>query len=191
MDSKDVQSFLKELEDLALECGERLGQVCSLKDLEEFRVEFLGRKGRLAQAMLALPGMSAQDKPAAGRKANEVKTALTKLIGERERELAAAEAGAGLSRFDPTQPVRLHTRQGSLPTWPLPPQSTQEMSTSALGSVKGKKLGRKRTLVFAPKMARTKAVSVPRRSAMLTLRSARSPSIWWNMGVWVRSESRR
>ncbi len=113
MDSKDVQSFLKELEDLALECGERLGQVCSLKDLEEFRVEFLGRKGRLAQAMLALPGMSAQDKPAAGRKANEVKTALTKLIGERERELAAAEAGAGLSRFDPTLPGR-RPQQGSL-----------------------------------------------------------------------------
>jgi phenylalanyl-tRNA synthetase alpha chain len=113
VDSKDVQSFLKELEDLALECGERLGQVCSLKDLEEFRVEFLGRKGRLAQAMLALPGMSAQDKPAAGRKANEVKTALTKLIGERERELAAAEAGAGLSRFDPTLPGR-RPQQGSL-----------------------------------------------------------------------------
>lgn len=110
---KDVQSFLKELEDLALECGERRGQVCSLKDLEEFRVEFLGRKGRLAQAMLVLPGMSAEDKPAAGRKANEVKTALTELIGERERELAAAEAGAGLSRFDPTLPGR-RPQQGSL-----------------------------------------------------------------------------
>lgn len=110
---KDVQSFLKELEDLAQECGERRGQVCSLKDLEDFRVEFLGRKGRLAQAMLVLPGMSAEDKPAAGRKANEVKTALTELIGERERELTAAEAGAGLSRFDPTLPGR-RPQQGSL-----------------------------------------------------------------------------
>ena len=110
---KDVQSFLKELEDLARECGERRGQVCSLKDLEEFRVEFLGRKGRLAQAMLVLSGMSAGDKPAAGRKANEVKTALTELIGEREHELAAAEAGAGLSRFDPTLPGR-RPQQGSL-----------------------------------------------------------------------------
>ena len=44
-----------------------------------------------------------------------------------------------------SQPVPLQTRQPSAPTEPRPPQITQPMSTSALGSVKGKKLGRKRT----------------------------------------------
>ena len=46
-----------------------------------------------------------------------------------------------------SQPVCLHTRQ------PLPPQSAQETSTSAEGSVKGKKDGRKRVRVSGPKNA--------------------------------------
>ena len=37
-----------------------------------------------------------------------------------------------------SHPVPEHTRQPALPIFPLPPQITQPMSTSALGSVKGK-----------------------------------------------------
>ena len=111
--AKDIRSFLESLDGLARACEERRGQVSSLKDLEELRVEFLGRKGRLAQCMLDLPGMSAADKPAAGRKANEIKAVLTEIIEGRERELAAAEAGAALSRFDPTLPGR-RPQQGSM-----------------------------------------------------------------------------
>ena len=44
-----------------------------------------------------------------------------------------------------SQPVCLQIRQ------PLPPHATQEKSYCTLGSVKGKKSGRKRTLTFPPK----------------------------------------
>ena len=46
------------------------------------------------------------------------------------------------------------------------------------GSVKGKKLGRKRTFVSPPNTARTKAVRVPRRWAMLMPCPTIKPSIW-------------
>ena len=57
--------------------------------------------------------------------------------------------------------------------------------------MKGKNDGRKRVRRSGPKNARTKASSVPFSSAMVTFRSTSSPSIWWNIGVCVASESAR
>ena len=102
----DLQSLLAELEALSRECSSRKGQVCSLKDLEDVRVEFLGRKGRLAQCMQALSALSAEAKPAAGKKANEVKAQLACLIEEWQRDFEAGEAGAREARFDAALPGR-------------------------------------------------------------------------------------
>lgn len=102
----DIKSFLEGLDGLTLECEARRGQACSLKDLESLRVEFLGRKGKLAEAMSALVQMGPADKPAAGKKANEVKNALSALLESRQAELEAAEAQDALAGFDPTLPGR-------------------------------------------------------------------------------------
>jgi len=77
-----------------------------LKELEELRIEFLGRKGRLAAIMTDLRALSNEDKPVAGKKANEVKTLLTDRLDARQSELERAEASEELSRFDPTLPGR-------------------------------------------------------------------------------------
>ena len=69
------------------------------------------------------------------------------------------------------QPVPLHTRQ------PFPRQLKQVRSTSALGSVKGKKLGRKRVAMSSPYRRLANASSVPRRSAMVMCSSITRPSI--------------
>ena len=45
--------------------------------------------------------------------------------------------------------------------------------------------------VSEPKKAFTNASSEPFSSAKLTSLSTSRPSTWWNMGVWVMSESRR
>ena len=64
--------------------------------------------------------------------------------------------------------------------------SAHHTSTSALGSVKGKKLGRNRIFAsragpsLAPKKAFANAVSMAFRSAKLTPSSTTSPSTWWN-----------
>ncbi|MDR3641010.1 MAG: phenylalanine--tRNA ligase subunit alpha [Humidesulfovibrio sp.] len=101
-----LKSFLEGLDGLTLECEARRGQACSLKDLESLRVEFLGRKGKLAGAMGALAQMGPEDKPAAGKKANEVKNALVALLESRQAELEALAAKDALSGFDPSLPGR-------------------------------------------------------------------------------------
>src|SRR5688572_22645677 len=72
-------------------------------------------------------------------------------------------------------------------TRPVPPHDPQLMSHSALGSVYGKKLGRKRTWRSSPKSSRTNANSVPFRSASETSSPTTNPSTCVNIGVWVRS----
>lgn len=109
----DAKSLLQELEGLVPECEARLDQASSLSDLEELRIEYLGRKGRLAKIMSGLPSLSKEDKPVAGKKANEVKTALTELIEGRQSQLERAAITESLSRFDPTMPGRT-PHKGSL-----------------------------------------------------------------------------
>ncbi|SDL05223.1 phenylalanyl-tRNA synthetase, alpha subunit [Maridesulfovibrio ferrireducens] len=109
----DAKSLLQELESLVPECKARLDQASSLSDLEELRIENLGRKGRLAKIMSGLPSLSSEDKPVAGKKANEVKTALTELIEGRQSQLERAAITESLSRFDPTMPGRT-PHKGSL-----------------------------------------------------------------------------
>nr|WP_319584551.1 phenylalanine--tRNA ligase subunit alpha [uncultured Pseudodesulfovibrio sp.] len=94
------------LDSLAQDCASRKGQACSLKELEELRIEFLGRKGKLAQIMGMLGKLDNSDKPEGGKKANEVKQAITAQLDAWEAELQAAEAGQALSRFDPSMPGR-------------------------------------------------------------------------------------
>jgi phenylalanyl-tRNA synthetase alpha chain len=108
-----LPSLLERLEGLVPECVERLGRASSFAALEEARVEYLGRKGRLAALMAELPGLTTGEKPQAGKTANEVKNALTAALDARQAELNRAEASAELSRFDPTLPGR-RPYQGSL-----------------------------------------------------------------------------
>ena len=68
---------------------------------------------------------------------------------------------------------------------------TQRISTSADGSVNGKKLGRKRSGFPSPNIIRQNSVSNPFRSAIVVLLSTANPSTWWNIGLWVTSESQR
>ncbi|WP_027180042.1 phenylalanine--tRNA ligase subunit alpha [Maridesulfovibrio bastinii] len=109
----DLRSLLQDLDSLVPDCEARLGQASSLSDLEEVRVEFLGRKGRLAKIMSGLPALSKEEKPAAGKKANEVKTALTEKIEDRQAAVERAAVLESLSRFDPTMPGR-KPQEGSL-----------------------------------------------------------------------------
>ena len=50
-------NLLHELESLAPDLEQGLAQACSLPDLEELRVVFLGRKGKLAGIMTRLPSL--------------------------------------------------------------------------------------------------------------------------------------
>jgi phenylalanyl-tRNA synthetase alpha chain len=93
-----------ELEGLVGECAARLDQALALEDLETIRVEYLGRKGRLAGLMGRLPGLDPDARREAGRAANTVKETLTGLYEARLAAFSRAAQDAALADFDPTVP---------------------------------------------------------------------------------------
>ena len=106
-------NLVAELESLASDLQKGLAQALSLAQAEELRVEFLGRKGRLAQVMAHMARLDPSERPAVGQKANEVKATLTHLLDAHVQQLAAAREAAELARFDPSLPGRAPW-QGSL-----------------------------------------------------------------------------
>ena len=100
-------NLLQELESLAPDLEQGLAQACSLPDLEELRVVFLGRKGKLAGIMTRLPSLPPEERPALGKVANEVKNRLTDLFESRKTALEEADRAEALAGFDPSLPGRL------------------------------------------------------------------------------------
>lgn len=97
-------ALVTELEGLVGECRARLDQALTLEELEDLRVAYLGRKGRLAGLMAQLPDLDADDRRAAGQAANAVKESLTGLYDSRRTALVSAARQASLANFDPTEP---------------------------------------------------------------------------------------
>lgn len=104
--TQELKSFLEGLESLASDCESKRGQARSLSDVEELRVEFLGRKGKLAAAMVDLRALGAEDKPEAGKKANEIKQRLSAIIEAAQSDLVREQTADALFKFDPTMPGR-------------------------------------------------------------------------------------
>lgn len=105
--------LVKDLESLEPELGSALAQAETEKDLEALRVEFLGRKGRLAQIMARLPKLTPQDRPAVGQAANKIKESLSSLFSARKAEMDARAEAELLQSFDPSMPGRSYW-EGSL-----------------------------------------------------------------------------
>ena len=101
-----VQEINSSLKSLIQEFKHVLDQASSLQDLEEARVAFLGRKGRLARIMSRLPELDPADRPEAGKTANEVKTELGRILESRKKELEKQAASDGDQSFDPSLPGR-------------------------------------------------------------------------------------
>ncbi len=107
------KELVQALENLTPVFREGLGGISLLQELEELRVEYLGRKGQLARIMSSLPELPPEDRPLAGQAANQVKSTLTALFEERKDAISRAGESASLSGFDPAMPGRAPW-QGSL-----------------------------------------------------------------------------
>lgn len=105
--------LLAALESLSTELAAALPGVASLDGLEALRVDFLGRKGRLAAIMAQLPKLSPEQRPEVGQKANAVKENLNRLLLDRKNDLEAAAENRLVADFDPSMPGRSFW-QGSL-----------------------------------------------------------------------------
>ena len=84
--------LIAQLRDLESEGERAIASAASADELEQLRVELLGRKGRLTGILRRLGELSAEERPRIGAEANRVKEALSQRLDE--RRAAAEEAPA-------------------------------------------------------------------------------------------------
>jgi phenylalanyl-tRNA synthetase alpha chain len=100
-----LADFLAELDELAATGSKAFEDAGDAAALEAARVEFLGAKsGRFKAAQKSLGGVPGPDKPAAGKRFNEVKVALESALQAAQERLAGSDAGEKADPFDPTIP---------------------------------------------------------------------------------------
>ncbi|MDO6564156.1 phenylalanine--tRNA ligase subunit alpha [Amphritea sp. 1_MG-2023] len=83
-------------------------QATSAQDLDQVRVQYLGKKGHLTQLLKGLGALSAEERPQAGAKINEAKQALQDVLNARRISLesAALDAKLAAETIDVTLPGR-------------------------------------------------------------------------------------
>ncbi|MDY6912111.1 MAG: phenylalanine--tRNA ligase subunit alpha [Chloroflexota bacterium] len=96
------------LEELKLRAIKELEPLADLKELEAWRVSYLGRKGSLTQMLRRLPELSIEERKSAGAAANRLKTFLEESLTSKQASLKKSEMDKLLeqSRIDVTLPGR-------------------------------------------------------------------------------------
>ncbi|EAR60289.1 phenylalanine--tRNA ligase subunit alpha [Neptuniibacter caesariensis] len=88
--------------------AEAVAKATSTQELDEVRVQYLGKKGELTALLKGLGKLTPEERPQAGAKINEAKQALQEKINARKTELesAALEAKLAAETIDVTLPGR-------------------------------------------------------------------------------------
>ena len=97
-----------ELEQIASEAAAAIAAATELSALDDLRVEYLGKKGRLTGFLKSLGSLSNDERPAAGAKINDVKQALQNQINEHKERLerSALDSKLATETIDVTLPGR-------------------------------------------------------------------------------------
>lgn len=80
----------EQLQAIAREAQNALGQAQSSNHLEELRIRYLGKKGELTAILKQMGSLSAQERPVMGQIANEVRGKIEEMITQAEKKLRAA-----------------------------------------------------------------------------------------------------
>lgn len=105
-----LDEFIRQLEALATEADAAFAGSVDKDQLETARVEFLGaRQGRLKSVQKLLGRIAREDKPAAGKKLNEVKNHIQSSFDAARQQLSGGQAARIRdTQFDPSRPGRPH-----------------------------------------------------------------------------------
>jgi phenylalanyl-tRNA synthetase alpha chain len=100
-----MQERLKELQAEALE---KVAQAADLKELNDIRVAYLGKKGPITEVLKGMGKLSAEERPKMGALANEVRDMISGGIEEKQIELeeAAVQVKLAAEKIDVTLPGR-------------------------------------------------------------------------------------
>src|SRR4051794_18134195 len=101
-----LAEFLADLDRLLTEAQATFSAAADTGNLEAARIEFLGAaKGQLKNVQKGLGAIVKEDKPAAGKRFNEVKTAVESAFAAAQERLKLASAAMKAGpQFDPTLP---------------------------------------------------------------------------------------
>jgi len=106
-----------DLQTLVQQAQNNISQACDLTDLEQLRVQYLGKKGFLTEHLKQLGRLPAEQRPQAGQIINQAKEQLQAALENRKAELEAAHLQDRLVRetIDVTLPGRGQTPGGPHP----------------------------------------------------------------------------
>ncbi len=79
--------MLNQVEELASKASEELGKITDVKDLEAWRVRYLGRKSKFTQILRSLSTLPLEERRAVGARANELKNSLEAAFTEKKINL--------------------------------------------------------------------------------------------------------
>jgi phenylalanyl-tRNA synthetase alpha chain len=100
------------IERILKEANKELEAALDKKDVNDISIRYLGRKGAVTQLLRSISELPADKRPAAGKKANELKRTLEKAFNSTFKRLETASLDPG-DGIDVTLPGRV-PRQGSL-----------------------------------------------------------------------------
>jgi len=86
----ELAQLRQQIEQIQCDLDRRLSELITADALEAFRVEFLGRKGRIPQLFKSMGAFEASDRGEAGRLINELKDKTTAAFEERDAACRAA-----------------------------------------------------------------------------------------------------
>ncbi len=87
-------SIQSQLDQMVSEASPLIAGCASLVELEDIRLQFLGKKGALTEILKGLATIDAAERPAIGMAANQAKTALSTLLDDKKSELETASLAA-------------------------------------------------------------------------------------------------
>jgi phenylalanyl-tRNA synthetase alpha chain len=103
-----IAAMLKRLGEVKSNAIDELSLLSDLKEIEAWRVRYLGKKGTLTQILRGLAALPLEERKAVGAAANEVKDALEAALSQKKERLKEMELAAALERgrIDVTLPGR-------------------------------------------------------------------------------------
>ncbi|MGL4335355.1 MAG: phenylalanine--tRNA ligase subunit alpha [Turicibacter sp.] len=123
--------MLNRLKEVQVEALLEVASTTELKDLNDIRVKYLGKKGPIQEVMKNMKDMSAEDRPKAGQVSNEVKAVIAQAIEAKKAQLEALEISKQLASetIDVTLPGRVHEMGTTHPLHAV----TSELETLFIG----------------------------------------------------------
>jgi phenylalanyl-tRNA synthetase alpha chain len=103
-----LQQLTDQLQALEAEAAAAIGAAADPAELEQLRVDLLGKKGRLSGVLGAMGRLPGEERPQVGQRANVLKEQVQSLLGERLHQLRSSALDDRIARetLDVTAPCR-------------------------------------------------------------------------------------